>query len=937
MRAVVDEPGPTVSDDDAVDAPIAAPHIAIERGALIGRYIVIEKLGEGGMGVVYAAYDPELDRKIAIKLLREDHRGTGASSRRVRLMREAQALARLDHPNIVAVYDLGVIDGRVFIAMELVPGETVTAWLAAAPRDWRRIVEVYRQAGRALAAAHALGIVHRDFKPDNVLISDDGGVHVVDFGLATAVDNEADDDASGSASDERLTRAGAKVGTPGFIAPEGGTAATVDQFSFCVALWVALHGELPFAGTTSEELLAAAAKGELREPKRRVPPWLQRVLRRGLAPAPAARFPSMEALIQALSRDRTRIAAAAGIVVVAAAAVGVVAWRGHDSQICHGAAQRIAGAWDPAAIASSFVATRLPYAAASATRVVADLDHYGSAWAAMRTEACEATRVHGEQSEELLDLRMACLDDRARELRALGAAFAHADATTVEKSVGAVRALASLAACADSAGLKDPVRPPNNPALQGAIASARGTLAEARVLDHTGKYKQALAEIEPVVAQAKALGFRPLEASALWLAGVARWHAADLDGAQVALEASVNAAIAARDNATAARSALELVGLLGFDKGKPAEAAPWELRARAFLEAHPDEQMRGELDNQIGNMRLEAGKYDEAIAFHTSALQVRTKLFGADSDAVGGSYDNLGNDYLYKGEPAKSSEYHRRALELETKQLGPMHPRVALTLTNLGGSLEDEGKIAEAIDAEQRAIAIKEQIYGANSAMVAVSVHELGNAYYLQKQWDKAEASYRRVAEVYKTGFGADHPRYGAALGSVANAIRHQHRLDEAGALYRQSLAIRIKALGTTTSILCSDYIGLSQIAQERKQWAEALANAQTCVDLHLKSGVKLDGPELAEPLNHVAASQLGAGHAAEAVAIYKRLVAKLDPKSGDPLDAAETLFNYGRALWETGDHATAMAQVDRASSIATDAKGKELSDDIAAWRTTHH
>jgi tetratricopeptide (TPR) repeat protein len=220
--------------------------------------------------------------------------------------------------------------------------------------------------------------------------------------------------------------------------------------------------------------------------------------------------------------------------------------------------------------------------------------------------------------------------------------------------------------------------------------------------------------------------------------------------------------------------------------------------------------------------------------------------------------------------------------------------------------------------------------------MVAVSVHELGNAYYLQKQWDKAEAAYRRVAEVYKTGFGADHPRYGAALGSIANALRHQHRLDEAEALYRQSLAIRVKALGSATPILCQDYTGLSQIAQERKQWAEALANAQTCVDLHLKNGAKLDDPELAEPLNHVAASQLGAGHAAEALAIYKRLVPKLDPKSGDPLDAAETLFNYGRALWETGDHATAIAQVDRAATIATAAKGNELNDDIAAWRTTH-
>ena len=932
---MVDEQGPTVSDDDAVgEVVVAKAHDEIERGTLIGRHIVVDKLGAGGMGVVYSAYDPELDRKIAIKLLREDHHGSGASSRRIRLLREAQTLARLDHPNIVAVYDVGVIDGRVFIAMELVEGMTVTAWLAAAPRGWREIVDIYRVAGRALAAAHAVGIVHRDFKPDNVLIDDTGGVRVVDFGLA--VYDEADAGEAPAANDVRLTRTGAQVGTPGYIAPEGGTAATVDQFSFCVALWVALHGELPFAGTTPEELLAASAKGELRPAKRRVPAWLQRIVRRGLAVKPADRFPSMAALVDALSRDRRRVAVAAGGMAVVAAAIGLLAWRGHDAQVCTGAAQRLAGAWDPRAIESAFVATKLPYAAASASRVSADLDRYGTAWAAMRTEACKATRVRGEQSEELLDLRIACLDDRLRELRALGAAFANADATTVEKSVAAVQAIPNLTNCADTVGLKAPVRPPDNPVLRAAIDAARGTLAEAAVLDRTGKYKQALAEVVPVVAQAKALGFRPLEASALWLLGVARWHAAELDAAQTAFELSVNAAIAAHDDVAAAKSGLALVGLLGFDKGKPAEAAPWELRSRAFLEAHPDDQVRGELDNSVGNMRLEAGKYDEAIAFHKSALEIRSKIYGADSHVVGAEYDNLGNDYLYKGEPAKSSEYHRRALDLEIAQLGPAHPRVALTLTNLGGSLEDEGKIDEAIDAEQRAIAIKEQIYGKDSAMVAVSVHELGNAYLLRGEWAKAEAAYRRVAEVYKTGFGADHPRYAAAIASIAGAVRHQHRLDEATQLYKQSLAIRVKALGPTTPILCNVYVGLSEIAREREQWAETLANAQTCVDLHLKSGAKLDSPEVAESLSLVAAAQLGEGHAAEAVKIYKPIVAALDVKAGDPLDNAAMLFDYGRALWETGDRAGASAQLDRAATIASIPRGKELSDKISAWRAAH-
>jgi hypothetical protein len=293
----------TVSDDDGGhDTPKAPSEVPVlRRGATLGRYIVLDPLGEGGMGVVYAAYDPELDRKLAVKVLRD--RLSGAVGRSSRLLREAQALARLDHPNVVAVYDVGTIDGQVFIAMELVAGQTIGAWLEARPRDGRAIVEVYRLAGHGLAAAHALGIVHRDFKPENVLIDSRGRVRVVDFGLArTAEDAEdADNPPPGAAPDpERsgggarvslavtLTRTGAIVGTPGYIAPEqehGKTQPAVDQFSFCVALWKALYGELPYAGKSGPELAAAAKAGEIRAPSSptRVPAWLHRILLRGLS------------------------------------------------------------------------------------------------------------------------------------------------------------------------------------------------------------------------------------------------------------------------------------------------------------------------------------------------------------------------------------------------------------------------------------------------------------------------------------------------------------------------------------------------------------------------------------------------------------------------------------------------------------------------------
>ncbi len=940
----------TVSDDDA---PAPTPGSGIEaeslgRGAALGRYIVLDRLGEGGMGVVYAAYDPELDRKLAVKLLRDAAGSGGASDRRARLLREAQALARLGHPNIVAVYDVGTIGDQVFVAMELVPGRTVTAWLADKPRPWQEIVDVYRQAGRGLAAAHELGIVHRDFKPDNVLIGADGRVRVVDFGLAAAAEDAPEAPSKSPVAPEwesgaqlaiSLTRTGALVGTPGYIAPEGKTLPAFDQFSFCVALWRALHGELPFAGTSATELTAAAARGEIREAKARVPAWLQRVLRRGLSADPAQRFPTMEQVVEELGKTPGRgyaIAAGIALPVIAIGALVLVP-RHEASQVCRGADAELAGAWDPAAITAAFAATKVPYAESAASGVATVLDRYATNWAAMRTDACEATRVRGEQSEELFDLRMECLDVRARDLRALGDVFAHADAKTVEKSMAAAQTLLPIADCADATALRAPVRLPDSPIARAKIESLQGEIAEARALDSAGKYDDAIARAKPIVAQAQALQYRPLEASALAVLGGSLAHADKAAEAQTALEAAVNAAIAARDNGAATAAATTLIQIIGYDRAKFDEAEHWIARTKAFLEARPDDRLRGNLDNSIGNIRMDTGHYDEAVALHTEALALREKAYGKDSALVGGIYDNLGNDYMMKGDPAKASEYHKRALELEIAALGPTHPTIALTLTNLGGSLYDEGKIDESLAAELKAVAIKEAVYGKDSTMVAVSLHEIGNVYIYQKRYADAEAMYRRVVEIYKPALGPDHPRLGNAIDSLANAVRHQHRLDEAQALYEEALRIRLKAFGPDHHDVATTHIGLSQVAQERKQWDVALAHAQQAVDIYTKA-VDADSPAIAEALTHVGNSQLGAGRHAKAIEAYTKALKLRERKDGDATDRADTQFGLAKALWESGDHDKARALAEDCDTVATAGgpHGKELHADIAEWQSAH-
>ncbi|HWB77852.1 MAG TPA: protein kinase [Nannocystaceae bacterium] len=320
----------TTSLRQADDAPMPT------RGSALGRYLVLDQLGSGGLGRVVAAYDPELDRRVAIKLLERRH----SSDDELRLVREAQALAKLKHPNVVAVHDVGVVDDRVFIAMELVDGTTLREWLLAKERGWEEIREVFLAVARGLAAVHDAGLVHRDVKPGNILVGHDGRVQVADFGLARALDREdelaprADDVRRSSQLDVPLTAIGTVMGTPAYMPPEQHRGqkvdARADQFGLGVALFEALHGTRPFAGSTSEQLLASASAGLVVEVQaRRVPSWLRRVALRALAADPKDRYPSMHELALALQQDRRRrrtriVAAAAALVIGGAAAWALV-------------------------------------------------------------------------------------------------------------------------------------------------------------------------------------------------------------------------------------------------------------------------------------------------------------------------------------------------------------------------------------------------------------------------------------------------------------------------------------------------------------------------------------------------------------------------------------------------------------------------------------
>jgi len=340
------------------DAPEVADEVMLQRvlGGVLGapmeplkagRYVLLEAVGRGGVGEVYAAYDPELDRRVAIKLVRSEVDAWGDLERR--MQREAQAMAQVRHTNVVAIHDVGRFRDQVFIAMELLQGMTLSAWRRAQTRTWPEIRDVFVQAGRGLAAIHEAGLVLRDFKPANVFVGDDGVVKVLDFGLArAAAGNEPSRDSGGNLLEEELTRGGSIAGTPAYMAPEqirgGRVDAAADQFAFCVALYEAIWGERPFPGTDLA-VRCRAIEAQRLDPPPSVPARVRAAVLRGLASQPDARHGSMPALIAALQEPKRRRMAtwvAVGAAAVLSAAATTVFFTARDGEVTAQMRERVA-------------------------------------------------------------------------------------------------------------------------------------------------------------------------------------------------------------------------------------------------------------------------------------------------------------------------------------------------------------------------------------------------------------------------------------------------------------------------------------------------------------------------------------------------------------------------------------------------------------------
>ena len=734
----------------------SAPAGGITRGTSIGRYVVLAAVGRGGMGEVFAAYDPELDRKVALKLL---HTEAGTGVARGRLLREAKAIARLSHPNVVVVHDAGTFDDRVFVAMEFVEGQTVATWLAEQTRKQREILEVFLAAARGLGAAHAAGLVHRDFKPQNVMVTAAGAVRVMDFGLARAIDEEgaAGDtaparDAHGAPArwDLTLTLTGEMLGTPLYMAPEQFQArradAYTDQFSFCIALYQALYGSHPFPTDTFAELMAAVTDGKVLAPpaKSSVPTWLRRVLLRGLSVDPSARWASMDALIAALEHDpaRARRRAVWGAVALAALiglGFGVARAARRPASLCRSGAARIAGAWEEVStgprhqqVRGALLATGLGYAGETWERVATLLDGYLGRWLAMYRDSCEATQVRGEQSAEVLDLRMSCLDERLTRLRALVDVLASADRDTVTNAVDAADGLPALDRCADVKQLRSPVEPPAGAEASQRVEALRTRAATVDAFNLTGKHQQAIKLSRTLVTEARALGYRPLLAELLQRRWAVNFSLTDYHEPIADLEQAVSLALATRRDDVAADAAALLSGIVGYYQAQHQDGERWASLADALFERlGPGHDVgRSWVLQNRADMRMQASDLDAALAYQQEALVLKRRAFPRGSGDLALSINTEGEILFRRGDAAGALARNQEAGEMYRRVYGTGSPALAINLSNRGEYLVALDRVPEALVAFQDALARWESVLGPRHAFVAYALTGIGVAHW---------------------------------------------------------------------------------------------------------------------------------------------------------------------------------------------------------------
>jgi tetratricopeptide (TPR) repeat protein/predicted Ser/Thr protein kinase len=924
--------------------------------AKIGRYVVLRKLGEGGMGIVYAAYDDQLERKVAIKLLRGGFSSQQHSVGQARLQREAQSMAKLSHPNVAQVYEVGSLGDAVFIAMEFVSGGSLKDWLKREERPWRAVLDAYLQAGRGLAAAHRAGIVHRDLKPDNVLIGEDGRVRVVDFGLARH------DDVPGaplagdtSQTDVDLTQAGSFIGTPAYMAPEQllrePADALSDQFSFCVALFEGLYGYRPFKGATTTEISQAVLQNQRLDPPRdtEVPGWVHAALVRGLDIEPARRFPTIDALLEVLSIDpdqarrrRLGIAGAALGVTLVAAVGGYASYaiQAQNAATCSGAREQLAGVWDEAVAADvrrALTANATAYAGDVAARVDQRLVTYADAWAEMRGSACESHR-RGEQSDSLYDLRMACLDDRRTALGALVGVLATADAAVLEKATQAVDQLPTLARCADTRALLAQSPPPDDPAVARAVDDLRTRLAGARAKLDVGQFKAARAELEPLRQQAESLAHAPTLAATLHLAGRVDDALGDYATAESALLRAAATADRAADDDTRAFATIDLVRVVGVRQARFDEGLHLGELARGAADRLPDSRpAEALLEGRFGDLYLQRGDLERAEPHIARAIDLRAQLQGNTSAAYGNAIAARASLGYLRGDYSTALAEYEHALSIYEQAYGANHPALGDVLNNIGATQLTLSRFTDARATFTRTLDLLRGAYGDSHPALATVYSNLGMIDQLEGRYPESLAAYRRAMAIYEAHLPPNHPNRGDCQIDLGNTHLFAGEYAEAEQAFARALEIYGNTFppGHVKLIQALASLGRAQLRGGRV--ADAERTFRRAIDSY---GGDVTGHARSLPIAGLGYVELTDGRNAQAIAHLEQAL-ELMPKDPVvlPYDVAEVRFALARALRRRGPadaaRARELAETARAEFLGAGAAYQRAAAEVDAWLST--
>lgn len=929
-----DAPGPTAPLLEASDTPERAP------GQPIDRYLVLRSIGAGGCGEVLAAFDPVLDRNVAIKLLRGD------GGRAAALLREARTLAKMSHPNIVTIYDAGVTEEHPFLAMELVAGSDLHTWLRGEETpESSEVLRMILQAGEGLAAAHEAGIVHGDIKPANILIGD-GHALVTDFGVAVwdagAVELEADND------EPRL------VGTPAYMAPEQyrGTQADArsDQFSFCQTAWEALFSTPAYRAQTSVEftdeaapdpqrsiptrdrtasvaelasLEAAKLAGPPSPPNSALPPRITKALRRGLSADPAERWPSMEALLAVLRDDPWRRkrwwvfgSGALGLTVLAS--VVTVLWLAPQPP-CQGAAAALGELAGPRLDAmDDALQGGTPAYDAARDYASFSVRSYAQGWQAMHTETCEATAIRREQSPAVLDLRMQCLQRARGRLDAAVQVMTEDGAAALPRVHRVAAGLPSLSTCADVPALSAEVPPPEDPALREQVEDVQRSLAGIEAEASAGHHKEALAALDPLAALARSLAHPPVLAEVLLSHGSLLETMAEYEAARDALEEAYQVALEHGPTRVAIEAAGELAYVYSTDLPDLGRAEIYGVSAtRLARRNHAGTGLEAAMLTDQSSVLMAQGDIQASEALDRRALEIRENALGPNHITLAEVLENLAGAAMIQGHYDEAEQLGRRALRIETSHLGEHHPSVARARLGLAQSLHMAGgRSREVLELLQQALTAQEAALGPEHPELAWTLLTMGETYDDQGRWAEGRTAFERSLAVRQAALGDDHPDVATSLQALGGHHLQAGDVAQGESMLRQSIETFERTLGPHNVELAPMYTNLGAALLEQKKYDQARVQLSRSLELWERNSGE-DHPETWTIHLNLGLIALELGQLDVAFQAFAQAIAVTEAAHpGEHPDLVRSLLMISRVHMKRGDLEPARAVLRRAYEI---------------------